>query len=284
MAASQLTVGVTLLVLLAGVLHAVWNAVAKAITDKVVASGLLGLGCAVGAVVMLPFAGVPAAAAVPYLTASTLLHLVYLTALMESYRLGDFGHSYPIARGSAPLLVALGSWLFANQSLDGPQIAGVALIAGALTALVFMNGPLRRSDLPATVAALLTGLTIAAYTLMDGLGVRHSHNSAGYIAVLFVVQGPILFGFAVARRHRDPLWHQHALVVRGLVAGLLSLAAYGIVIWAQARSPFALVSALRETSVISGALIAAIVFRERFGWRRLPPAVVVAVGIVLVTI
>lgn len=284
MASSHLTIGVTLLVLLAGVLHAVWNAVAKSISDKVIASGLLGFGCAIGALAAIPFAGLPGAPALPFLVASTLLHLGYLAALMESYRLGDFGHSYPIARGSAPLLVAAGSWIFAGQSLEALQLCGVVLIALALTGLVFAAGRLHRSDLPATVAALLTGCTIALYTLMDGLGVRHSGNAYGYIALLFVVQGPILGGFALVRRAGDPAWRRVGTVCRGLGAGLLSLVAYGIVIWAQARSPFALVSALRETSVISGSLIAALVFRETFGWRRLPPAIVVVLGIVLITV
>jgi drug/metabolite transporter (DMT)-like permease len=281
---THLSVAVTLLVLLAGVLHAVWNAIAKTITDSYVSAGLIGLGCTVVAAIALPFAGLPDEAALRYVVISTVLHVVYTFMLMQSYRLGDFGHTYPMARGTSPLLVAVGAWIFAGEDLDALQIAGVATVAAALMALVFSGGKLSRADLPATVAALLTGVAIASYTVSDGLGVRHAHNSYGYIALLFLLQGPILAVAGYLIRRDDPTWRSPRILSAGFGAGLISVAAYGIVIWAQDHGPFALVSALRETSVISAAVIATLFFKESFGWRRIPPSVAVVVGIVLINL
>jgi drug/metabolite transporter (DMT)-like permease len=265
-------------------LHAVWNAIASAVDDKVVAFVLIGVSSTVVAAVALPFTGMPRSTAIVFALGSTALHLVYIFALMQSYRLGEFGHTYPLARGTAPLLVGAGAWAFAGEQLDALQLAGVATVAAGLMAIVFAGGRLRRADGPATAAAVLTGVAIAGYTVVDGLGVRRAHNSLGYTALLFLLQGPVLAVVAGIWRRHDLTWVTPRNLTAGLLAGLLSLAAYGIVIWAQTQGPLALVSALRETSVISAAIIAAVVFHEPFGRRRLPAAVAVVAGIILINL
>lgn len=172
----QLTLAVIALILLAGVLHATWNAIAAAISDKTVAFVLIGAAQAVLGVIVLPIVGLPRAAAIPFAAASALIHVVYTAALLQSYRLGGYGRTYPLARGTAPLLVGAGAWVIAGEHLSALQVAGTCTIAAALTAIVFAGGRLKRADLPATGAALLTGVTIASYTVVDGLGVRHAHN------------------------------------------------------------------------------------------------------------
>jgi drug/metabolite transporter (DMT)-like permease len=284
MTTAHLTLSVTLLVLVAGVLHAVWNAMASAIEDKLLAFGLMAASYTVIAALALPLTGLPRSAAILFAVGSAGLHVAYNLALMQSYRLGDFGHTYPLARGTAPLLVAAGAWVFANEHLNGLQVAGVATVAGGLTAIVFAGGRLSRADLPATVAAVLTGAAIASYTVVDGLGVRHAHNTFGYAALLFLLQGLVVVVAAAAVRRRELARITPPDRLAGLAAGVLALAAYGIVIWAQTQGPLALVSALRETSVISAAVIANFVFHERFGRRRLPPAVTVVVGIILINL
>ena len=272
------------LVLCAGVLHATWNAIASAIPDKTVAFALIGVAQAAIAVVVLPIVGVPRSGAVAFAAASAVIHVAYTAALLQSYRLGEFGRTYPLARGTAPLLVGAGAWLIAGEHLTALQIAGTCTIAAALTAIVFAGGRLRRADLPATAAALLTGVTIAAYTVVDGLGVRHAHNPAGYLALLFILETPAVLAIAGYRlRHR---LNRRLLrnVPAGIAAGAISVLAYGIVVWAQTRGPLALVSALRETSVISAALIATLLFKEPFARRRLLPSIVVALGIVLIAV
>jgi drug/metabolite transporter (DMT)-like permease len=284
MPARQLTLAVIALVLFAGVLHASWNAIASAISDKTVAFALIGAAQAIIAVVVLPIVGLPHSGALVFAAASAVIHVAYTAALLQSYRLGEFGRTYPLARGTAPLLVGAGAWLIAGEHLTALQIAGTCTIAAALTAIVFAGGRLSRADLPATAAALLTGVTIAGYTVVDGLGVRHAHNPAGYLALLFVFQEPVILGIAFYRLRRR--FHRRMLrdVSAGLGAGAISVLAYGIVVWAQTRGPLALVSALRETSVISAALIATLLFEEPFARRRLLPSVAVVLGIVLIAV
>jgi drug/metabolite transporter (DMT)-like permease len=284
MPARELTLAVLALVLFAGVLHAGWNAIASAISDKTVAFALIGAAQGALAVIALPVVGLPRSSAVAFAAGSAVIHVVYTAALLQSYRLGDFGRTYPLARGTAPLLVGLGAWFIAGEHLTAVQIAGTCTIAAALTAIVFAGGRLTRADVPATAAALLTGVTIAGYTVVDGLGVRHAHNPAGYLSLVFIFQAPAILAIAVYRlRHR--LNRRLLREARaGFVAGVISVLAYGIVVWAQTRAPLALVSALRETSVISAALIATLLFKEPFARRRLLPSVAVALGIVLIAL
>jgi drug/metabolite transporter (DMT)-like permease len=280
----QLTLAVIALVLFAGVLHAAWNAIASAISDKTVAFALLGATQAALAVVGLPIVGLPRPGAVAFAGASAVIHIVYTAALLQSYRLGDFGRAYPLARGTAPLLVGLGGWFIAGEHLTALQIAGTCTIAAALTGIVFAGGRLTRADLPATAVALATGVTIAAYTVIDGLGVRHAHNPPGYLVLLFAFQAPVVVAISIYRlRHRLDRRLLRDLPA-GLGAGVISVLAYGIVVWAQTHGPLALVSALRETSVISAALIATLLFKEPFARRRLVPSVAVVLGIVLIAV
>jgi drug/metabolite transporter (DMT)-like permease len=284
MPARQLTLTVIALVLFAGVLHAAWNAMASAISDKTVAFALIGAAQGALAVIVLPVVGLPRSSALAFAAGSAVIHIVYTAALLQSYRLGDFGRAYPLARGTAPVLVGVGAWFIAGEHLTALQIAGTCTIAVALTGVVFAGGRLTRADLPATAAALLTGVTIASYTVVDGLGVRHAHNPAGYLSLVFVFQAPAILAIALYRlRHRLDR-RLLADVPAGFSAGVISVLAYGIVVWAQTRGPLALVSALRETSVISAALIATLLFKEPFARRRLLPSVAVAFGIVLIAL
>lgn len=285
MAVHRLTLGVLALVLTAGVLHAVWNAMASTIGDKTAGFALFGTSQAAFAAIALPLAGLPRSGAVVFAAASGVIHMAYNAALLESYRLGDFGRAYPLARGTAPLLVGVGAWFIADEHLDALQLIGTCTIAGALTAIVFADGRLTRADLPATAAAIATGVTIAAYTVVDGLGVRHAHNPVGYLALMFAFQAPATIAVAAHRlrgKGGRRLLLSHAPV--GLTVGAISVLAYGIVVWAQAHGPLALISALRETSVISAALIATLLFKEPFAHRRLVPSVAVAAGIVLIAV
>lgn len=281
---THLSPAVTALVLGAGVLHATWNAIASEIKEKFVAFGLIGVTEAVVAGVFLPLTGMPASGALAFVGSSAVIHVAYTYALLHSYRLGDFGHAYPLARGTSPLLVAVGAWFLADEHLAAVQIAGISIVAASLTAIVFAGGRLTRADVPATLAALLTGVTIASYTVLDGLGVRHSHNPFGYITLLFLLQGPVVAAIAGISLRKRITTVQLTDVPAGFAAGALSLVAYGMVIWAQTHGPLALVSALRETSVITAALIATLLFHEPLGRRRLGPAIAVVAGIVLISI
>ncbi|HXQ60160.1 MAG TPA: DMT family transporter [Acidimicrobiales bacterium] len=270
------------MVLGAGVLHAVWNAIAKQVDDRLTAFALIGMLSTVAGGATLVVTGLPDGAAVPYAVVSAGLHVVYDLALMHSYRLGAFNQTYPIARGTSPLVVAVGAYFLAHERLPGAALAGVVVLAGGLMSLALSSGRLSRADLPAVGAAVFTGLAIASYTLVDGLGVRRAHDPYAYAALLFLLLGPVFPAVVLVRRPLS-VWRAGAVVRRGLVAGALTLAAYTIVLWAQTRAPLAEVAALRETSVISAALIGTLFLKERFGARRVTAAVLVATGIVLIS-
>jgi drug/metabolite transporter (DMT)-like permease len=279
----HLTGLIVVIVIGAGALHAVWNAVAKQLGDRVMVFALMGVPLTLAGGLAVAVAGVPARAAVGFAIASAVIHIGYDLALMNSYRLGSFNQVYPIARGTSPLVVAAGAYLFASERLGVVPLAGVAILAFGLMSLALSAGRLARPDLPAVGVAVLTGLTIAAYTIVDGLGVRAAHDPHAYAGLMFLLQGPVFPLIAVSRRPVRQ-WRDRSMVSCGLLAGTLLVVAYGTVLWAQSRAPLAEVAAIRETSVIFAALIGMAFLKEHFGIRRVAAAAVIAAGIVLITV
>jgi drug/metabolite transporter (DMT)-like permease len=271
---------VLILVLAAAFLHASWNALVKAGGDPFVRLAVVNAVSGLCALPMLLVVAPPTPASWPYLAGSVLVHHAYYLALAFGYRFGDLSHIYPIARGVAPPLVAGAGWLFAGENLGPLGLVGIAIISAAIVSLAFGDDG-RLGAVRPVALALLTGTTIAAYTLFDGLGGRVAGDVLGYIAWLFVIDA-VPFSVLVACRERGRLapalaecWRPAAL------GGTLAAVAYGLVIWAMTRSPMAAVSALRETSVIIAALIGTRLLREPFGTRRVVAAGLVAVGVVL---
>ncbi|MGW1027286.1 DMT family transporter [Streptomyces sp. NPDC002577] len=266
-------------VLLAAVTHASWNAIAHRITDKLVGFTLISGGGSLIGLAAMPFVPVPEAGAWPYLMASVVLHVVYYALLMRSFKLGDFGQAYPIARGSAPLVVTVLAAVFAKETPGAWQAAGIALSCAGLTGVALWGLRGRRPEWPAIGAALATGLSIAAYTVVDGLGVRASGSSLGYIAWLMALEG-LLVPLYAARRWRGELVSLlRPFATLGLLGAALSVLAYGLVLWAQTRAELAPIAALRESSIIVGAAIGALFFKERFGAPRLAAAGLMVAGI-----
>lgn len=270
---------VTAAVLLAAVTHAGWNAIAHRITDKLVGFTLISGGGLLIGLAAVPFVPIPAAGAWPYLLCSAAIHMAYYALLMRSFRLGDFGQAYPLARGSAPLVVTVLAAVFAHEVPDGWAAAGIALSCAGLTGVALWGLRGHRPDRSAIGAALATGLTIAVYTVVDGLGVRASGSSFGYIAWLMAVQGTVIPVFALCRWRRETGARLRPHARLGLLGAALSVAAYALVLWAQTRAPLAPVAALRESSIIVGAAIGALVFKERFGAPRIAAAGLLVVGI-----
>ena len=220
----------------------------------------------------------------PFLAGSAVLHVAYNLLLMRSYRLGEFSQVYPLARGTSPWLVALVAAVFVGERLSVLRLLGVVIISVGLSVLVLAGGVPTRAARPAIAAAVLTGVVIAAYTTLDGQGVRSAGTVAGYTGWLFLLQGPVLPLAAVVAR-RGLLWRQvRPHLPAGLAGGVLALAAYAVVLWAQSRGALAPIAALRESGVIVGAVIGAVLFGERFGRWRIAATILVAGGVVLVTL
>jgi drug/metabolite transporter (DMT)-like permease len=275
------SVGVPAAVLTAAVLHAVWNAMAHRIPDKLVGFALINCAYTGCAALLVCFTPLPPAGAWPFLAASAALEVTSHLFLLRAYQLGDFGQMYPLARGVAPLLVAAVSVTLLDGTLTPVQGTGVLLVSGGLGALALASGGIGRARLPAVGAALGTGLIIAAYTLVDSVGVRQGGDVLSYVGWLFLCQGPVLPLIALARRRGTLLAQMRPVLGTGLAGGALSMAAYGLVIWAQAHGNVATVAALRETGILVAAVIATVFFREPFGRLRLMAGAVTLTGIVL---
>lgn len=267
-------------VLGAAVLHAIWNSIAHALPDRLVGFGLIGLANSLGGGAIAVFSGVPTPQGWLLLVVSAVIHVGYNLTLMASYRLGEFSQTYPLARGTAPWVVALVSIYLLGRPLELDQLLGVLTISVGLVALVRAGGRVRVHQLPAVVTAVVTGLLIASYTVVDGLGVAAT-PVLGYTGWLFLLEGVPLAAIAVLRRGRElgPPLRSHGWF--GLLGGFISLAAYGIVLWAQTSGALAAIAALRESSIVFGALIGALFLGERLGTRRAIAAAVVLVGILL---
>ncbi|BCY10689.1 EamA family transporter [Actinoplanes sp. L3-i22] len=277
-----MSAGIIGAVLLAAVLHAVWNAIAHAIPDRLIGFVLIETATAVLAVPMVLAAPMPSARAWPLLIISSALHVIYALLLMRGYRLGDFGQVYPLTRGTSPLLVAVGAALFVGEVPHPVQLLGVVTVSAGLILLIFAGGRPTRARLPALGAALLTGVSIAAYTTIDGVGVREAGTTIGYAGWLFLLQGPVIPAIAAVTRGRALAGQLRPYRWIGLWGGVFSLLAYGLVLWAQTRGALAPVAALRESSVVIAAVIGVLRFGEPFGRYRILSSVLVAIGVVLV--
>jgi drug/metabolite transporter (DMT)-like permease len=278
---TTLPLSVTLAVLAAAVTHATWNAIAHGIKDQTLAFALIGVGGIVVAVPLVIVAAMPRPACWPYLLGSVAIHVFYNLLLMQCYRLGEFSQVYPLARGISPLVVTVLAAVFVHEHLAFLQLVGVVVVSAGLAFLVFGG---RRPGRAAFLAAVGTGLTIAAYTTVDGVGVRLSASSVGYIGWLMVLESLCVPMFALVRRRDVVLKQPPRILASGLFAGALSVLAYGLVLWAQTRGALAPIAALRETSVIFGAIIGTLFFREPFGRTRIVATVVVVAGIVLLNV
>ena len=294
MHAAALPLSVTLAVLAAAVTHATWNAIAHGIKDQLLAFGLIGAGgilVAIPLVIVSPF---PLGACWPYLVASIVIHVFYNLLLMRSYRYGEFGQVYPLARGTSPLVVTVLAAVFAAERPSFAQVAGVLVVSCGLAVLVLAGrraaarGGAGSGDglgRAALIAAAGTGLTIAAYTTVDGLGVRLSGSSVAYIGWLMLLESLCVPAWALARRRHVLLFGTSWRVLGGgLLAGGLSVLAYGLVLWAQTRGDLAPIAALRETSVIFGAIIGTVVFHEPFGRKRIAATALVVAGVLLLNV
>jgi len=269
------------LVLFAALLHASWNAMLHGNRDRFLSMTWMSIAIAAVATLVILLTPQPANAAWPYIVASGLVHIVYNVTLVRSYRRNDLAEAYPIARGSSPLLVTLGAALFAHEAIGPLHILGIVMISGGIIALALQG---RRVSRAGVLAALTTGVTIACYTVIDGIGVRLSGGQAlAYTAWMFLFYWlmPVLF---VAMRGLAALWTPvraaPMAVGSSLVGGLVSIAAYGIVIWALQSGAMGSVSALRETSVVFAVLIGRVFLREAVSGKRWLACVIVAAGAV----
>lgn len=276
-----MTITVFSMVLAAALLHAVWNALVKVNGDRLVIVAVIMSSQTLICLLLLPFVGLPVGDAWPYILGSAGLHNAYCLFLVMAYRYGDLSHVYPIARGSAPLIVAVASMVVAGQFLTPQAMLAVILVTLGVMSLALTRGASGIRETRAVLFALGTGLFIASYTVVDGMGARVNGDPHGYTFWLLALHG-IPFAVLTAGIRRGRVLSQARKVWRsGLSAGVASMLAYWIVIWAMTLAPFALVSALRETSVVFAVLFGVVLLKERLDLVRLAAIAMTLIGTVM---
>jgi drug/metabolite transporter (DMT)-like permease len=261
-------------VVFAAVLHAGWNAVLRGGNDRLWSMTLMMIAVSVVTAIGILFVPWPSVASWPYVVASAIIHTAYNLSLVRTYRSGDLGQTYPISRGSSPVLVTLGAAIFARETPTLVSAIGIALVSIGILSLAFQGKRLRADFLP---AALTTGVLIGAYTVVDGIGVRLAGNSLSYAMSMFLLWSFTTPGLYLVMRRQRPVYTA-AQTAMALLGGIVSIAAYGIVIWAMQHDAMGAVSALRETSVVYAAIIGRIFLRETVTARRIVSCLAIAAG------
>ncbi len=274
---------VFLVVLLAALLHAVWNAMVKGGADK--QAGMVGivLGHVPPAALLLPLVPAPDPACLPWLLGSVGLHLGYQLFLAAGYRLGDLTQVYPIARGSAPLIVAAVSVGLLGVVLHRGELLAVFLIAAGILSISLVRRADGARNPRAVATALVTGCFIAGYSLVDGTGARAAGTALGYWCWAAIVNATAFALWTAVTRpgllRRLP--RDRAVMRVGLIGGTASFLAYALVIWAFTQAPIALVTSLRETSIIFALLIGVGILGERLNLAKVAATLVTIAGVAL---
>lgn len=266
-----------LMVLLAAALNACWNAIIKVSGDRLSVMGAVTLTGSAISLFALPFVDLPDRAAWPYLALTIGLHTAYHFLLPAAYRHGPMGQIYPLTRGSAPLLVAAASAAFAGEFLTIVPLMGVVLLSAGVMSLALdrSDGFLRNPK--AVLWALMTGMSIASYTVVDGIGARQAGSIFGFAVILTLGDGLLTWAILAFARPNSVVRVFRQNIIACSVGGTMQVAAYWIAVYALANAPMGMVSALRETSVLFGALISTFVLQEGLGvWRFFSAALVVA--------
>ncbi|MEZ5819133.1 MAG: DMT family transporter [Hyphomicrobiaceae bacterium] len=269
-------------VLVAAALHASWNALVKGSNDKLLSMTAVVIGHVMPAALALLFVPAPDLACWPYLLLGAAFHLGYQAFLLVAYRIGDLTQVYPIARGSAPLIVTAVSIGLLGVALAPMQLTAVLVIAVGIMSLTLVRRADGLRNGRAAIAALITGCFIAGYSLSDGLGARVAGSPVAFYAWLSIFNAVI---WALAMLVVRPTVLRDLATPRGrsvaLVGGWFSFIAYAIVVWAFTLAPIPLVTALRETSIIFALLLGVLVLKERLDLARVVSAVVTLAGAAL---
>jgi drug/metabolite transporter (DMT)-like permease len=269
------------LVLLAAVAHAAWNGWLKKSSPDFAGLAAMSIGWLILGVIGLLFVGLPDGSHWPYLLLTTVVHTIYATLLVNAYRHGELSLTYPIARGTGPLIVALAAPFLLNETLEEPHLLAVALIVAGILIIGLAGAGASLRERHAILLSLATGVAIGLYTLIDAAGARAGSSPHTYSAWLFVLTAIALLavtgfvhGTATCKLLRPHLRH-------GIAVGILSAVAYSIVLWAMTVAPAALVAAVRETSILFAALIGWRFLGERITRLRWLGVALTAVGLVV---
>ena len=268
-------------VLIAALLHASWNAIIKFGDDKLQGMVLLSVAHGIIGLMLIAIFPIPSKESWWLLAGSVLFHLMYKTFLTFAYMRGDLSRVYPIARGTAPMIVLVISLIALSDVMLASQIFGIVLVGLGITLMawgVFAHGE-ERALVP---YALLAAVGTAGYSLFDGLGARVSGSVSGYIGWLFFLDAFLFTVGGVAIKGHAVLPKSVKIWMLGLIAGVCSVAAYWIAVWAMTLAPIALVTALREVSVLFAVLIGVLFFKDKAMVGKIFAGLVIVAGVIAI--
>ena len=263
------------IIMLGAALHATWNAVVKGGDNKLLTTCMIASIASLIASTVIPFLELPAKESWPFIGASVILQVVYFVLVASTYRIADMSQTYPIMRGTAPLLVATASVGLLSESLSSFAWLGIAIICIGILSMAAAPSIGQRKGM---LLALVNAAVIAGYTLIDGVGVRKSGAPAAYTLWIFLLTGLALAVWAFAVRRREFCRYLARHWRPGVIGGFGTVVSYGLALWAMTAAPIATVSALRETSILFGMVISALVLKEQLTRRRIMAACFIAGG------
>jgi drug/metabolite transporter (DMT)-like permease len=269
---------VLLIVLFAAALHATWNALVKGAPDKLISMTAVVLGHVPFALLALPFVPLPDAASLPYIIGGAALHVGYQLFLFWAYRQGDLTQVYPIARGTAPLIVAGFSIMVFRETLSTLQLVAITTIGCGIMSLVLVRGSQGLHNPRGAALALITGCFVAGYSMVDGYGARAAGTSVGFYGwetILNAIAFAVIVATASPGALRRTIRSHKKIMVIG---GGASFVAYALVVWAFTQAPIAVVTALRETSIVFALLIGVFFLKERLSLLKLVSAMLTVLG------
>ena len=251
-------------VIFAAFLHATWNGMVKSHEDKYVAVASIVLGHVPASLIIIYFMPLPTLESLPYIITSAFIHQGYQWFLLTAYRYGDYTKVYPIARGSGPVIVTIVSLLFLGVILSRYELIGIVIVSVGILSLSFQNSEALRNK-KAIFFALLTGLFIGLYSMIDGYGARVSMSPLSYIGFSFILNA-LMFPFFLKFMDQPNITKRVFNKAKSLfiIGGTFSYIVYAIVVWGFTKAPIPLVSTLRETSIIFALLIGTFFLKERF--------------------
>jgi drug/metabolite transporter (DMT)-like permease len=270
---------IILLILFAALLHASWNALLRGGADRIWSMTVMCLAVAIASTSIAFFLAPPAKASWIYAVFSAVLHVGYNLFLVRTYEVGDLGQTYPISRGSSPILITIAASIFAGEKVGMWALLGIALVSGGIISLAFKG---RKIVVPSLPYALGTGCFIAAYSVTDGIGVRLSGAPMAYTVWMCALWGVLMPAVYIGLRGARSLFTLRPGFITAFIGGLVSLLAYGIVIYAMSGAPMGAVSALRETSVVFAALIGYFFLGETLTFRKMLACAVIALGTIMI--
>ena len=271
---------VIIVVLLAAFLHAFWNFQVRGSGDKALGIGAIMIGHLPLAILGLMVAGLPPISSWPFLLTSAIFHLGYQIFLMNAYQHGELTQIYPIARGVAPLLIALVSIFVIKSDFSVQQVVGILIVSGGIILHGIFQFHRTRTPMTGMVLALITGCFIAGYSLVDGYGTRHAGSALSFYGMVTVINGAV---FMIYLRLFNPgVLSRISTDGRKilLIGGNFSYIAYVLVLWACLSAPIAVVSALRETSVIFALLLGTILLKEKLTVMKILVTIIILTGVI----